>query len=97
MSRGVCSCCGQPLPELCAGVRLPKLKTRIFNLVKRGGEDGIDRRDLCEILYGEASVAHLQTLKAHLYQINEELTLEDAGCQISGRTSVRIVRCDRYD
>jgi hypothetical protein len=92
MHMRTCPHCQQPLPELRLGVRLTPLKARIFDLVKRGGEDGIDRRDLCEIIYGEVTEQALRTLKTHCYQISE--LIEDEGYRISGRIAARLARCD---
>jgi hypothetical protein len=69
----ICTYCGRPLPEMRLGVRLTPLKARIFDLIRRGGDDGIDRRDLFDIVFGDDdSRKHsFHTLKAHIAQINE--------------------------
>jgi hypothetical protein len=94
MKSRTCTCCGQPLPETRLGVRLTPLKARIFDLIERGGDDGIDRRDLFDIVFGDGD-AHsrkrsYRTLKAHLAQINE--LIEDTGFHIEGRGAARLVR-----
>jgi hypothetical protein len=93
-SRKTCTCCGQPLPEMRLGVRFTPLKARIFDIVKRSGESGIDRRDLFDIVFGDDD-AHsrthsFHTLKAHLAQIND--LIADTGFRIEGRGAARLVR-----
>jgi DNA-binding winged helix-turn-helix (wHTH) protein len=82
-----CHYCGQPLPEIRLGVRLTDVKARIFDLVQRGGRDGIDRGDLFEIVFGDSGVAR-SNLKSHISQIND--LLEDAGYRIVGRSVARL-------
>jgi len=96
MTPHICPHCQQPLPEIRLGVRLTPLRARIFDAVKRGGEDGIDRRDLVDLVYAdEPTKPSLRTLKAHIFQINE--LIEDEGYRIAGRTMVRLVKCDDYE
>jgi hypothetical protein len=90
----ICTYCGRPLPEIRLGVRLTPLKARIFDIIQRGGDDGIDRRDLFDIVFGNDD-AHshkrsYHTLKAHIAQINE--LIEDTGFHIEGRGVARLVR-----
>src|SRR5262245_7042895 len=79
-----CHYCGQALPELRLGVRLTALKARLFDLVQRSGIDGISSDDLCSLLYPDGGGSH-QTLKAHVWQINEMIA--DEGYRIDGRGS----------
>jgi hypothetical protein len=65
-----CPYCDQELPEIRLGVRLPPLKARLFDLVQRGGGDGITGSDLFDILYPDGNASR-ETLKAHVFQINE--------------------------
>ena len=83
-----CPYCNQPLPEIRLGVRLTPLKARIFDLIQRGGRDGIDRGDLFDIVFGGTGQCRA-TLKAHIHQINE--LIEDTGYQIIGHTVARLV------
>jgi hypothetical protein len=85
-----CPYCGHEMPEIRLGVRLPALKARIFDLIQRGGRDGIDRRDLLGIINTdrEKPICH-STLKAHLFQINE--LLADTGYRITGHSVARLV------
>lgn len=90
--KGRCGQCGQPLPEIRLGVRLTPLKARIFDIIKRAGDAGIDRHDLFNIVFGDDD-AHQRrhsfaTLKSHLWQINEQL--EGTNFRIAGR-AVRLV------
>jgi hypothetical protein len=88
-----CTCCGQTLPEIRLGVRLTPLKARLFDLVQRSGHDGIDRRDLFDIVFGDDD-AHsrkhsFSTLKAHIFQLNESIA--DTGYRIEGHSVARLV------
>lgn len=87
-----CSYCGQPLPEIRLGVRLTPLKARIFDLIQRGGQDGIDRGDLFELVFGGAGQCR-ETLKAHIHQINE--LIEDSGYRIVGHSVARLEKIDK--
>jgi hypothetical protein len=84
-----CPYCNSVLPDIRLGVRLTPLKARIFDLVQRGGVDGIDRRDLLDIIntHREKPICH-RTLKAHIFQINE--LIEDSGYRIGGHSVARL-------
>ena len=79
-----CNSCGQILPEMRLGVRLTAFKARLFDLVQRGGIDGISAEDLFSLLYPEGGDSR-RTLKAHIWQINE--LIADEGYRIEGRGS----------
>jgi hypothetical protein len=85
MTRHLCSRCGQPLPDIRLGVRLTPLKARIFDLIQRGGEDGIAVDDLFNIVFPDGSVKR-DTLKSHVWQIND--AIEDSGYRIKGNGAV---------
>ncbi len=72
-----CPYCGSTLPIIRLGVRLTEGKARIFDLVMRGGRDGIASRDLQDI-----TGLSWTCLKSHMYQINE--LIEDEGYRIVG-------------
>jgi hypothetical protein len=80
-----CHYCGQTLPTLRLNRRLTELKARIFDLIQRGGEDGILARDLRDILDMSAN-----TLKAHVQQINT--TVLGSGYRIYGRGGIYRLR-----
>jgi hypothetical protein len=81
-----CPYCNQVLPEFRLGVRFPNgVKARIFDLVQRGGVDGIPCDELHGIVFGgRIRQPVTKTLKAHINQINE--LIEDSGYRISGRS-----------
>src|SRR5262245_6796202 len=79
-----CHHCGQALPEMRLGVRLTAFKARLFDLVQRGGIDGISSADLYSFLYPDGGGSR-QTLKAHVWQINEMIA--DEGYRIEGSGS----------
>ena len=89
MSIRTCQYCGQKLPEIRLGVRLTPLKARIFDLIRRGGQDGIDKRDLFDIVFGDGQHSR-ETLKAHIWQINE--LIEDEGYRITGHSVARLTK-----
>jgi hypothetical protein len=80
-----CHYCGQKLPEVRLGVRLTPLKARIFDLIQRGGDDGIMREDLQDILGMK-----YEGLKSHIYQINELIEDEDYRI-VNGGSGYRLV------
>ena len=84
----ICEHCGQPRPETRLGVRLPPLKARIFDIVKRAGRDGIDRDELFRLVFGDRKVKR-SCLKAHIWQIND--LLEDSGYRLDGLREIRLV------
>jgi hypothetical protein len=59
-------------------------KARLFDLIQRAGIDGIPSDDLFSLLYPGGGGSR-QTLKAHVWQINEMIT--DEGYRIDGRGS----------
>ncbi len=54
------------------GAKLTPMQGRIFDLIQRGGDDGIMAGDLCTILG-----IRRQSLKTHIWDINGELQLCD--------------------
>jgi hypothetical protein len=76
-----CSRCGQVLPEVRFGVRLPPLKARLFDLVERAGAYGIATDNLYSALYPDAS-HRMSAVKVHVAQINTKLA--GTGVRISG-------------
>jgi hypothetical protein len=79
-----CPHCQQILPEFRLGVRLPPLKARIFDLIMRGGEDGILASDLLNIAYADQPASGRKILSSHVCQIND--AIEDTGYRIVGRS-----------
>ena len=71
MSKHVaCPHCGQRMAYMRAGARLPPLKARIFDAIKRAGADGISGPEVIESLgldVGENGI------RAHVWQINQIL------------------------
>ena len=86
-----CPHCGQSLPEARFGVRLTPLKARILDAIARGGPDGIDADTLFWLIYPDTTISR-RTLKAHVWQINDELTMAGAGVFIDGKPG----RASRY-
>lgn len=99
-----CPCCGQALPELRLGVRLPPLKLRIYDLIRRAGRDGIRADDLRAIVYdanvprgnGIREQRSSDTIRSHINQINDLLSAYGTGFRISAgrdpRSYYRLIR-----
>lgn len=82
-----CSYCGQPLPVHRMNVRMSPLEGRIFDLVMRGGEDGITLRDLIDIVWpDDPTPAAIRSLRVHVFNLNEKLALR--GYRLIGYGSV---------
>jgi hypothetical protein len=79
----LCHYCGQELPSMRMGVKFTPLKARLFDLVQRGGLNGIDRHDLLEML----QITN-KALNSHIHQINS--LIEDEGYRIRGRSVARL-------
>lgn len=71
-----CPHCGKEPGEIRAGVRLSELKTRIFDVVKRAGPNGVDRDYLFDLIMRTRGVKR-ETLKSHISQINDQLAGTD--------------------
>ena len=67
----VCTYCQQPLPEIRAGVRLSPLKSRIFDIVRRAGPDGVAIEIINALCFDGRSTA--KNVKTHVSQINDAL------------------------
>ena len=86
----LCPRCGQPLPIVRLGVKLPPLKARILDAIILKGGDGI----LVASLLDRFSEMSSNTLKVHVHQINEKLT--EAGYRIYGRGGrYRLIRTQK--
>lgn len=77
-----CHYCGAALPDIRLGVRLTALQARIFDLVQRGGGDGILGADLIEVLGDRERPMTRNTLHVHVCGING--LIEDEGYRITG-------------
>ncbi|MBR0695139.1 hypothetical protein [Bradyrhizobium lablabi] len=76
MSTTFCPTCHRSMPpETRAGVRLTPLKARIFDVIRRAGVDGIFAEDINAIVFN--SERSVQTIKAHVWQINDLLADTD--------------------
>ena len=84
-----CTHCGQTIPDtMRCGVKLTPLKARIFDLVRRSGPDGIESAALYDIAFDNTlpKKRTRNTLKAHVWQINE--AIDGAGFRICGSGGV---------
>jgi hypothetical protein len=78
-----CPTCGRQMPEKRLGVQLTQLKARIFDAVKRASTTGITSEDLFAIVFADRDDITINTLKAHVQQINE--AIEGTGFRIVSR------------
>lgn len=76
-----CRHCGQPLPEMRVGIRLSLKKARIFDAIRRAGENRITTKQL---LSDYDFAKNKNTLLAHIWQINEKL--EETNYRLRGKT-----------
>ena len=75
----LCPNCGQPMPIIRLGVHLTGLKSQIFDIIQRGGGDGV----MVDRLLAAFTEMSPSTLKAHVFQINEKIG--ETGHRIYGR------------
>ena len=58
--------------------RMTPLEGRIFDLIQRGGDDGILTRDLVDVIWpDEATPAAIKSLRVHITHINEKIAARD--------------------
>ena len=78
-----CPECRQPLPpaETINGVRLTKFKAELFHYIE--SHPGRTSTELAQYFYPD-KLAMGGTVRSHIFQINELLSLADAGVQIHG-------------
>jgi hypothetical protein len=81
---GRCPHCGAA-GDFAGGVHMPARKAAIFRSIKAAGDIGISSRELAIGLYGDDRKPRLETVKAHVGQINDLLE----------ETSFKIVSIDR--
>jgi len=80
MSATYCPECHQPMYETRLGVKLPKLKGRIFDLVRSGGESGVPLQRIINLVFqGKSNSVNVRN---HIHQINRYL--QGTGVQIYG-------------
>jgi hypothetical protein len=69
-----CPCCGQPMPQIRCGVRLPPLKAAIFDRVESAGADGVAAESIWWSVYpDQRDRPGINTIKSHVGQINEAI------------------------
>jgi hypothetical protein len=80
MSASYCRECHQPIYDTRVGVRLPKIKAKIFDLIRSSGERGVRVERIIGIVFnGESNNVNVRN---HVHQINRYLA--DTGLQIYG-------------
>jgi DNA-binding response OmpR family regulator len=75
-----CPTCGQELPDVRLGVAMTPLKVRMFDLIKRAGNECISAMAISVVMFD--GKANYNTIKAHIHQINE--MIEGTGWRIEG-------------
>ena len=94
MRAQVCNYCNQPLPTHRMNVKMSPIEGRIFDLVTRGGNDGITLRDLVDILWpDDPAPAATRSLRVHVSNLNEKLALR--GYRLVGYGSVYRLKRDK--
>ena len=72
-----CPHCHQPIATERFGVRLTPLKAAIFDRIRRAGELGVTSVEIVSDLYVDRRPVSSTTIKAHAFQINEQLCATD--------------------
>jgi hypothetical protein len=87
LNNRTCACCGQSTADVRHGVKLTRLKARIFDAIERAGPAGIATRDLFDLVFANDLRRHaVSTLKAHVWQINQALL--GTGLHVYGRSGM---------
>ena len=76
-ARAYCPECHQPIAMTRLGVRLPPLKVAILDKIKAAGELGIASEEIIADLYSDRRAVSVTTVKAHIFQINDQLVSTD--------------------
>ena len=78
MTQQRCPYCNQPLPVHRMNVQMTSLEGRIFDLIRRGGDDGILTRDLVDVIWpNDPAPAAAKSLKVHISNINRKIAARD--------------------
>jgi hypothetical protein len=80
----ICPHCHQPIGTMRLGVRLTPLKASIVDRIKAAGDVGISSEELMFTLWERDAVC-VDTVKAHVWQINEVLEETDWAVRSDGR------------
>jgi hypothetical protein len=88
-ARTQCPHCGQTLPTTRLGMVMSPLKAKIFDAVARAGVNGIPCHALYELIFVGRNSSR-ETLKAHIWQINE-LIADEGRRIVSDRELYRLV------
>lgn len=76
MPNGTCPHCGQPLREQRGGVFMTPLKVALFDAIAAGGDLGTNVAELGRLdIWRDRKPVKRDTIKAHVWQINEALAL----------------------
>lgn len=92
-----CPTCGQTLPRPKPhGLRLSPLRTRLFEIVRRAGPEGIGTDDLMDMVYAQHPDGGPDSgrvcLRTHIFHINQQL--RQKGYEIKARNWGRVSRGD---
>jgi hypothetical protein len=77
MKPSYCPHCHQHIATEWLGVRLPPLKVAILDKIKAAGELGIASEEIIADLYSDRRAVSVTTVKAHIFQINDQLFSSD--------------------
>ena len=69
MGTDFCPQCYQPMAEVRNGVRLPPLKARTYDVIRRAGIDGVLLDDINAIAFDRQ--ANPVTIRNHIHQLND--------------------------
>jgi hypothetical protein len=69
----ICPHCKQPLSEVRAGIRMPPLKAKIFDVIKAAGAEGITSSGVISSVYYARKKPAIAAVKSHVWQMNDAL------------------------
>jgi hypothetical protein len=76
-NKTICELCHQPLGMARAGVRLPPIKSKIFDVIKAAGDKGATALDVLALVYDGRKRPDPLSVKSHIAQINDLLEETD--------------------
>ncbi len=79
-----CPTCHAPYRASRVGIYMPILKSELFDSIKMAGDVGISSRELI-VMHYQSKMVQLNTIKIHVYQINDLLVETDYRICSDGR------------
>jgi hypothetical protein len=80
--RRICPTCHRPLQEPRFGLGWPRIKAAILDVLTSRGELGASAEEIIGEVYDGRRKPHLETIKAHIWQIRDRLDTEGLAVRI---------------